>query len=168
MACSQAIINIDDDCCDFFSSTTKVLAGISLFISHMARKNEHELVEFFIPFVLGLLKPVEWLMKLTDVILFSIAVLHPLIANCWSTSTLSTIMAHTLVSLCFYSGMAAWFNTKAFALMAGCASWPSTSGSAWAWSCCNAATLAELLGLKWVRSGKPFWNPFFGVWNRYP
>ncbi len=28
--------------------------------------------------------------------------------------------------------------------------------------------LAELLGLNWVRSGKPIWNPFYDVWNRYP
>ena len=30
------------------------------------------------------------------------------------------------------------------------------------------STLAELLGVKWVRSGKPIWNLFYDVWNRYP
>jgi hypothetical protein len=68
-----------------------------------------------------------------------LAVLNPLIETCWSSSSLNNTMALPLISLSSYSSMAAWFNTKAWASIAGCASWPSTSGSAWPWSCCNAA-----------------------------
>ena len=44
----------------------------------------------------------------------------------------------------------------------------------WAWETgirndrIQQGTVAELLGVKWVRSGKPIWNPFYDVWNRYP
>lgn len=69
VACNHAIIKVNDNYRDFVSDMTKVYTGIS-FTSHNT-EYEYEFVEFLVPFVRCLLKPVEGLKKLTDVVLFS-------------------------------------------------------------------------------------------------